>query len=132
MAAVDEDVDVIVVATGTVLVLGKMVLVDVDDVDVVRLELLLRAVPHAVSRGRLDGDALLALEIHRVHFGADAVFAADLVDFVNSARIEQDSLGERRLARVDVGGNTDVADAVEGNASGQGILSFFTKGRPGG
>src|SRR5678816_3860309 len=48
----------------------------VDQVDVV-------TVPHAVGRGRLDGDALLALEIHRVHLGADAGLASDLLDLVD-------------------------------------------------
>jgi len=86
----------------------------VDDVYVDRLVLvlLLRPFPHAVGRGGLDRDALLALEIHRVHLGADAVLAAHLVDFVNSTRVEEDALGERRLARVDVRRDADVADAV--------------------
>ena len=69
-------------------------------------------VPHAVGRGGLDRDALLALEIHRVHLGADAVFAAHLVDLVDATRVEEDALGERRLARVDVRRDADVADAV--------------------
>ena len=94
----------------------------VDDVDVVGRELVLRAVPHAVRRGGLDGDALLALEIHRVHLGADAVLAAHLVDLVDPARVEEDALGERRLARVDVRRDADVADAFEGDACGHGSV----------
>jgi len=84
----------------------------IDDVDVVGLKLLLRSVPNAVGRGRLDRDALLALEIHRVHLGADAVLAAHLVDLVNSTRVKEDALGERRLPGVDVRRDADVADAV--------------------
>jgi hypothetical protein len=44
----------------------------VDDVDVVRLDADLgrAARPGAVGRGRLDGDAALALQLHRVHLGA--------------------------------------------------------------
>ena len=88
-----------------------------------RLELVLRALPDAVRRRRLDGDALLALEIHRVHLGADAVLAAHLVNLVDAAGVEKDALGERRLPGVDVGRDTDVADAFEGDAGGQGIFS---------
>ena len=99
----------------------------VDDVDVDRLlfELLVRSLPDAVRRGRLDRDALLALELHRVHLGADAVLAADFVNLMDTTRIEEDALGERRLAGVDVRRDADVADAVDGDASGQGILSLF-------
>ena len=53
-------------------------------------------------------------------FGADTVLAAHLVDLMDTTRVEEDALGERRLARVDVSRDTDVADAVEGDASGQG------------
>src|SRR5439155_286564 len=89
----------------------------VDDVDVVLGQLAVPPVPHAVGRGGLNGDALLALEIHRVHLRADAVLATDLVNGVNSAGIEEDALGERGLARVDVGADADVANAFERNLS---------------
>ena len=45
------------------------------------------------------------------------------MDLVDSTRVEEDALGQRRLAGVDVGGDADVADAVEGDASFQGVLS---------
>jgi len=67
----------------------------VDDVDLV-------PVPTAVRRGRLDGDALLALEVHRIHLGAHTVLAAHVVDRVDLAREVEDPLGQCRLARVDV------------------------------
>ena len=101
----------------------------VDDVDVVRLELLLGAVPDAVRRRGLDRDPLLALEVHRVHLGADAVLAAHLVDFVDAPRVKEDSLGERRLARVDVRRDADVADAFDGDACGHGNVLLFWGGR---
>ena len=74
----------------------------IEDVDVVPL-------PGAVSGRRLDGDAALALEIHRVHLGAHAVLALHIVDGVDTLRVEEDALGQRRLARVDVGTDADVA-----------------------
>lgn len=67
-------------------------------------------IPGAVGGGGLDGDALLALEVHGVHLGPDAVAAADLVDLVDAAGVEEDPLGEGGLAGVDVGGDPDVAD----------------------
>ena len=77
-----------------------------DDVDVV-------AVPLAVGRRRLDGNPALTLQIHRVHFGADAVFCTNIVNGVNPVRVEQDSLGQSRLPRVDVGADTDVTLQAE-------------------
>ena len=77
----------------------------VDDVDVV-------PVPLAVRRGGLDRDAALALQVHRVHLGADAVLALDVVDDPDPLRVEEDALGERRLPGVDVRADADVADAV--------------------
>ena len=89
----------------------------------VSMMLMLMSFHMAVRGGGLDGDALLTLEIHRVHLGADAVLAAHLVDLVDLARVEEDALGERRLARVDVGGDADVANAVDGDLRGHGRIS---------
>ena len=84
--------------------------------------------PGATRRRRLNRDALLTLEIHRVHLGADFIFAfhlrtaddddddersinarsdtargrSDLVNFVDSAGVVQDAFAERRFARIDV------------------------------
>ncbi|KAJ0162728.1 hypothetical protein CTA2_4081 [Colletotrichum tanaceti] len=86
----------------------------VDDVDVVGfLFSVFRLLPVGEGGGRLDGDALLSLEVHRVHLGADRVLAADLVDGADAARVEQNALRGRRLAAVDVGGDADVAHARE-------------------
>ena len=90
----------------------------VDEVDVV-------AVPLAVGRGGLDRDALLALEVHRVHLGADAGLAADLLDLVDLARVEEDALGERRLPGVDVSGDADVADFVDGGHEREGPFELL-------
>ena len=43
----------------------------------------------------------------------DAVLALDLVDGVDLLRVEEDPLGQRGLAGVDVGGDADVADAFD-------------------
>ena len=75
----------------------------VDDVDVV-------AGPLAVRRGGLDRDAALAFEVHRVHLGAHAVFTLDVVNDPDALGIKEDALRERRLPRVDVRADTDVAD----------------------
>jgi hypothetical protein len=100
----------------------------VDDVDLVLL-------PPCEGRCRLDRDALLALQVHAVHLGPDAVLAThlppqrtdaqirrggfrahtqlhrgwpagsarpNLVNFVDAARVEEDALRQRGLARVDM------------------------------
>ena len=70
----------------------------IDDVDLV-------VVPEA-GRGRGgDGDAALLLLRHPVHRGRALVDLAELVDLL---RVEEDSLGHGRLARVDVGNDPDV------------------------
>ncbi len=87
----------------------------VDDVD--------RVVgPLDVGRGRGDGDAPLALEVHGVHGRADAVLALDLVDLVDLLAVEEDTLRQRRLAGVDVGADADVAHA--GDVGRHGKLAF--------
>jgi hypothetical protein len=78
----------------------------VDDVDVV-------LVPLAVGGRRGDRDAALALELHEVHGGAHLVLPLHLVDAVNPLGVEEDALGERCLARVDVRADPDVADLRE-------------------
>ena len=66
------------------------------------------------SRWRpMDGDAALPLQFHVVHGRADAVLALDLVDGVDPLGVEQDPLGQRGLARVDVGRDPDVSDLVD-------------------
>ncbi len=71
----------------------------VDDVDLVIF-------PLDGGGRRGDRDALLALELHVVHHRA---FTLDLLDHVGAAGVEQDALGQRGLARVDVGRDADVA-----------------------
>ena len=84
----------------------------VDDVDVAVL-------PLAKRRRGLDGDALLPLQLHRVHLGADAVLTAHLVDLVDAARVEEDALGQGGLAAVDVRGDSNVSR--EGAIVGGGV-----------
>ena len=58
--------------------------------------------------GAGDRDAALLLQLHVVH-GRAVAAALDLLDPVDAAGVEQDPLAERGLARVDVGGDADVA-----------------------
>ncbi len=75
----------------------------VDDVDAV-------VAPGRGRRGRRDGDAPLLLLGHPVHRRGALV---NLAHLVGSARVIEDPLGRRGLARVDVGHDPDVPDAVE-------------------
>ena len=62
--------------------------------------------PETGGRSGRDGDAALLLLLHPVH-GRSAVM--HLAHAVDHARIEQDPLRGRRLARIDVGHDADVA-----------------------
>ncbi len=75
----------------------------VDDVD-------LRVAPEDGGRRRGDGDAALLLLLHPVHHRRALVHLTDLVGL---AGVVEDALGRRRLARVDVGHDADVARSVE-------------------
>src|SRR4029453_8283156 len=61
--------------------------------------------------GRRDGDAALLLLHHPVHGGGALV---DLADLVGPSGVVQDALGRRRLARIDVGHDADVARLLQG------------------
>jgi hypothetical protein len=66
--------------------------------------------PLAERRGRLDRDAALALELHGIHLGADAVLAFHLVDRVDPRGVVQDPFSQCSFPTVDVSRDADVAD----------------------
>ena len=78
------------------------------------------------GRGR-DGDAPLLLLGHPVHRGRALVDLADLVDLV---RVEQDPLGDGRLAGVDMRDDADVPRSCERNASCHGRYILVCCGPP--
>ncbi len=75
----------------------------IDDVDPI-------VPPERRRRSRRDRDAALLLLGHPVHRRGALVHLPQLV---GDAGVVEDPLGRRRLARVDVGHDPDVADAVE-------------------
>src|ERR671916_209799 len=94
----------------------------VDDVDVV-------AVPGALRRGGRDGYAALLLLLHPVHRGRAVV---DLTDLVVDTGVEEDALGRRGLAGVDVRHDPDVAGLGElGLVAGHSSLLFRSGPRAG-
>ena len=66
--------------------------------------------PHRRRRGRRDRDAALLLLRHPVHRRRALVH---LTHLVGAAGVVEDPLGRRGLARVDVGHDPDIPDAVE-------------------
>ena len=52
------------------------------------------------------------LQVHVVH-GRAVAAALDLLDPVDAAGVEQDPLAQGGFARVDVGGNADVAQVLQ-------------------
>jgi hypothetical protein len=75
----------------------------IDDVDA-------KVAPKRRRRGGRDRDAALLLLRHPVHRRGALV---DLAHLVGAARVVEDALGRRGLARIDVGHDPDVADALE-------------------
>src|SRR5207248_8643140 len=80
----------------------------IDDVD-------LGVAPETGGGGGGDGDSALLLLLHPVHHGGAFV---DLADLVAHARIEEDALGGRGLARIDVRHDADVPAALEWEGAG--------------
>src|SRR5204862_2522052 len=78
----------------------------VDDVDAV---FFIVASPEAGRGGRRDRDAALLFLLHPVHDGGAFVHLADLV---RNARVIKNTFGRRRLARVNVGHDADVAESL--------------------
>src|SRR5690349_13688466 len=79
--------------------------------------------PEAVGGGAGDGDAALLLLLHPVHRRGAFMHLADLV---RDARVVEDALGARGLARVDVRHDPDVAGALEADfAGGHGRCLWF-------
>ena len=66
--------------------------------------------PSAGRRGGSDRDAALAFLLHPIGHGRAFVHFTDLVDH---AGVKKNALGQRRLARVNVSGNADVARPLE-------------------
>lgn len=75
----------------------------VDEVDVVLLFLsVYRLLPVAECSRRLNGDAFFPFQFHRVHLGADGIFAADLVDCLDPTSVEENPFRYRSFATVNV------------------------------
>ena len=84
----------------------------VDDLEAVGLAILgaARVLPEARGGGSGDGYAALLLLDHPVHSGSAVV---NLTDLVGLARVVEDTLGRRGLARIDVGHDTDVTRILQ-------------------
>ena len=75
----------------------------IDDIDTMSL-------PIARSSGRSDGDTALLLLDHPVHLRVSVLGIAHLVDL---ARIEQNSLGQSGLTRINVGHDTNISGILQ-------------------
>ena len=81
----------------------------VDDVDAMGLEIVLHARPERRGCRRGDGDAAFLFLLHPVHGGCAVMH---LAQFVVHPGVEQDALGCRGLAGINVRGNADIAIAL--------------------
>ena len=89
----------------------------VDDVDPVgnRLEGFKNArflflSPETGDGGRRDGNTAFLFLLHPVGHGIAVI---DVTDFVDQAGVEEDTFGSGRLARINVGGDTDIAGSLQ-------------------
>ena len=73
----------------------------IDDID-------LMVEPFTEGGRRGDGDAALLFQFHGVHGGADAVFALDVVNGVDSLRVKEYPLGQGGFPRIDMGADSDI------------------------
>ncbi len=98
----------------------------VDDIDLI-------AVPFGRHRGALDRDAALTLLFEVVGGGAGfAVFGVvHLDDLVLFAGVVEDPLGGRRLTRIDVRDDADVAIKLERLLSGHNFALLKVLAKPG-
>jgi len=85
----------------------------VDDVQAVVL-------PEAGRRSRGDRDATLLLLRHPVHRSGAVM---DFADLMGLAGVVEDALGRRRLARIDVGHDAEVAITLDGMGTGHDRVS---------
>src|SRR5690606_2212702 len=83
----------------------------VDDVQAVLRHGLVHTIPEGGGCRRRDGDAALLLLLHPVHGGGAIV---DFTDLVTDTGVEQDALGGRRLAGIDVSHDAEVAITLDG------------------
>jgi hypothetical protein len=54
--------------------------------------------PSTEGGGRLDGDALFALQVHAVHFGPNAILSPHIVDAIDLSCVVEDPFGQGRFA----------------------------------
>src|SRR5690606_356594 len=76
------------------------------------------ALPEGGRRSRGNGDAPLLLLRHEIHGRRTFVRLADLVALASE---EQNALGRRRLAGVDMRHDTEVAVVLDGMLAGHGL-----------
>lgn len=75
----------------------------INQIDVVLMvDAVLLLDPIAEGRSRLDSDAFLPLQIHRVHLCANRILAADFVDPLDAACVEKNSFRACRFARINM------------------------------
>ena len=65
-------------------------------------------VPKNGGGGGGDGDSLFLLQLHVIHFGTVSA-SPDILNLVDFVAVKKHPLGEGGLARIDVGGNADIA-----------------------
>jgi hypothetical protein len=102
----------------------------VDDVESMLLKRAVHALPKRRRRRRRYGDAALLLLLHPVHRRGTIM---DFANLVTHTGIEQDALGRRGLAGINVSHDAEVTITLDGSGAchGMDLVNFLLpKGKP--
>lgn len=58
--------------------------------------------PACISGSRLNGDTLFSFQVHGIHLRTNTVTATDIVDFLDTAGVKEDTFGTGGFAGIDV------------------------------
>ena len=94
----------------------------VDNIDAVLLKLLVHALPETGRGGRRNRDTAFLLLFHPVHDGSTIM---NLTYLVRDTGIEKDALSSRRLARVNMGHDADIAVTLDGCCARHALISNY-------
>ena len=71
----------------------------------------------------LNGDSFLSLEIHGIHLRSYSIFALDIMNLIDSASVEQDTLSQCCLSGVDMRRYPDIPYILDVTNDGRGEMA---------
>ena len=74
---------------------------------------------------RLDRNSSFCFQLHRVHYGTDAILSTNIVNRTNSSGVKEDTFRQRGLSTVNVSTDSNVSNrgiVIEGTHPSFGVL----------